>query len=80
MLWGLKRHALVDTQGNLQAVKVLGADGSDQRGRALLERVKGALPRIKLMWGDNHSGVTFLTWVQEQLALNAKLRHLFVKG
>src|SRR3982074_456062 len=50
-IWGRKRHALVDTQGNLLAVKVTGADRSDQEGgRALLEPLKELLPRLKLVW------------------------------
>ena len=60
-IWGRKRHALVDTQGNLLAVKVLGAEGSDQQGgRALLAPVKEMFPRMKLLWGDSHYGGTFL--------------------
>ena len=56
---------LVDTQGHLLAVKVLGAQRSDQEGgRALLEPLKGLLPRMKLVWGDSHYGGTFLIWTK----------------
>lgn len=66
-VWGRKRHALVDTQGNLLAIKVLDAGGSDQQGgRALLAPLKGSLPQMKLIWGDSHYGGTFLAWVKEQ--------------
>ena len=67
-VWGRKRHALVDTQGNLLAVKVTGAEKSDpQGGRALLKPLKQLLPRLQLIWGDSHYGGTFLAWVKEQL-------------
>jgi putative transposase len=58
----------VDTQGNLLAVKVTGAQRSEELGgRALLAPLKEAFPRMKLMWGDSHYGGTFLTWVKEHL-------------
>src|SRR5712691_1616699 len=64
-IWGRKRHMLVDTQGNVLAVKVLGADSSDQEGgRALLEPLKELLPRMKLVWGDSHYGGTFRIWAK----------------
>jgi putative transposase len=67
-VWGRKRHALVDTQGNLLTVKVTGAQRSDpQGGRTLLKPLKQLFPRMKLIWGDSHYGGTFLTWVKEQL-------------
>jgi transposase len=66
--WGRKRHALVDTQGNLLAIKVLSAEGSDQQGgRVLLAPLKELFPRLKLIWGDSHYGGTFLVWVKELL-------------
>jgi putative transposase len=64
-IWGRKRHALVDTQGNLLAVKVTGAETSDQEGgRLLLAPLKEMLPRLKLLWGDSHYGGTFRTWAR----------------
>jgi putative transposase len=64
-IWGRKRHVLVDTQGHLLAVKVTGAEISDQEGgRRLLEPLKDALPRLKLIWGESHYGGTFLTWTK----------------
>lgn len=75
-IWGRTRHALVDTQGNLLAVNVLGAEGSDQQGgRVLLAPVKEAFPRMKLMWGDSHDGGTFLVRVKEQLGWNVQTIH-----
>jgi transposase len=50
------------------AVKVLAASSSDQAGaRALLEPLKEAFPRLKLLWGDSHYGGTFLTWLKVTL-------------
>jgi transposase len=64
-IWGRKRHAVVDTQGNLLAIKVTGAEQSDQQGgRAVLAPLKELLPRLKLIWGDSHYGGTFVTWAR----------------
>jgi transposase len=49
--WGRKRHALVDTQGNVLEVNVTGAEQSDQEGgRTLLEPLQERLLRVKLVW------------------------------
>lgn len=67
-VWGRKRHPLVDTQGNLLAVKVTGAEVSDQKGgRGLLIPLKELLPRMKLVWGDSHYGGAFMTWLKVNL-------------
>jgi transposase len=67
-IWGRKRHLLVDTQGNLLAVKVTGAHQSDQQGaKTLLEPVKELFPKIKLLWGDSHYGGTLIGWLKEHL-------------
>src|SRR6266581_1435340 len=67
-IWGRKRHALVDTQGNLLEVKVTGAENSDQQGgRALLAPGKELFPRMKLVWGDSHYGGTFRVWAKVTL-------------
>jgi putative transposase len=64
-IWGRKRHVLVDTQGHLLAVKVTGAEVSDQEGgRPLLASLKEGLPRLKLVWGDSHYGGTFRMWAR----------------
>jgi transposase len=47
--WGRKRHVLVDTQGNLLAVKVTGAHRSDQQGaKVMLKPLREIFPRMKL--------------------------------
>ncbi len=67
-IWGRKRHALVDTQGHLLAVKVLAANGSEELGaKTLLTPLKEVFPKIKLLWGDSHYGGTFIEWLREQL-------------
>jgi len=59
---------LVDTQGHLLAVKVLGAQGSDQAGaRVMCEPLKETFPTLKLIWGDSHYGGTFIEWLKEQV-------------
>jgi len=66
--WGRKRHALVDTQGHLLAVKVTGAEVSDQEGgRSLLMPLKDLFPRMKLIWGDSHYGGSFIMWLKVNL-------------
>ena len=52
--WGRKRHALVDSQGHLLAIKVTGAERSDQEGgRSLLLPLKEQFPRMRLLWGES---------------------------
>jgi len=64
-VWGRKRHLLVDTEGNLLAVKVTGADLSEKpRAKLLLPPLRENLPRIQLMWGDTHYGGTFVDWLK----------------
>lgn len=66
-IWGRKRHALVDTQGNLMEVKVTAASDSDLAGgKKLLEPLHGRFPRLQLLWGDSHYGGKLLEWVKEQ--------------
>jgi putative transposase len=72
-IWGRKRHALVDTQGNLMEVKVTGADASDLAGgKRLVEPLHGRFPRLQLIWGDSHYGGQFLEWVKEQFGWNVQ--------
>ena len=67
-IWGRKRHILVDTQGNLLAVKVTGAQRSDlEGGQALVEPLSDQFPRMKLVWGDSHYGGTFRTFCKVTL-------------
>jgi putative transposase len=66
-IWGRKRHALVDTEGNLMDVKVTGADDSDLAGgKTLFELLRGRFPRLSLIWGDSHYGGKLREWVKEQ--------------
>lgn len=59
---------LVDTQGNLLAVKVTGADASDHQGaRRLLEPLKERAGHLRLLWGDSHYGGTLIAWIKEHL-------------
>jgi putative transposase len=72
-IWGRKRHALVDTEGNLMEVKVTGADASDLAGgKRLVELLYGRFPRLQLIWGDSHYGGQFLEWVKEQFGWNVQ--------
>ena len=64
----LPRQPLVDTEGNLVAVKVTGAEQADQQGaKHLLLPLRKALPRRHLLWGDSHYGGTFVNWLKEHL-------------
>jgi putative transposase len=50
------------------AVKVTGAEKSDQEGgRVLLLPLKDWLPRLKLVWGDSHYGGAFALWAKVTL-------------
>jgi transposase len=67
-VWGRKRHALVDSQGHLLAVKVTAASSSDQEGaKGLLLPIKEAFPSMKLLWGDSHYSGTFIGWLKYHL-------------
>jgi putative transposase len=73
-IWGRKRHALVDTQGNLIAVKVTAASESDLVGsKKLLSPLKGLLPRLALLWGDSHYGGTLIEWVKEHFGFDIEI-------
>jgi hypothetical protein len=59
---------LVDTQGNLLAVTVTGAQRSDQEGgRMMLSPLKEKFPKMELLWGDSHYGGTMITWLKIHL-------------
>lgn len=73
-IWGRKRHALVDTEGNLLAVKVTAASDSDLCGsKKLLTPLKGLLPRLALLWGDSHYGGTLIEWVKEHFGFRIEI-------
>ena len=76
LIWGRKRHALVDTQGNLMEVKVTAASASDlQGGKKLLEPLKSLFPRMKLLWGDSHYGGSLIQWLEDQLGWKVDVVH-----
>jgi transposase len=65
---------LVDTQGHVLAVKVTGAQRSDQEGgRALLSPLAHRFPRMQLLWGDSHYGGHFLTWMKVNLGWRVQI-------
>jgi putative transposase len=73
-IWGRKRHALVDVEGNLMGVKVTAASASDLAGsKKLLEPMKKQFPRMKLVWGDSHYGGSLISWLKEQLGWNVEV-------
>ncbi len=73
-IWGRKRHALVDVEGNLMGVKVTAASASDLvGGKKLLEPMKGQFPRMSLIWGDSHYKGTLMEWVKEQLGWDVEV-------
>jgi putative transposase len=52
LIWGRKRHLLVDSAGNLMAVKVTSADVSDLAGgKRLLRPLLGRFPRMQASLG-----------------------------
>jgi len=71
-----RRHLLVDTQGNVLAVKVTGAQRSDQEGgRMLLSPLKEKFPKMKILWGDRDSGGT---WAKLTLGWTIQTYTVFV--
>jgi putative transposase len=72
---GRKRHLLVDTQGLLLGVKVLGAEIRDRAGgMVLLTALRGTLPRLQLIWGDSgYSGEPFERWVKHHLGVRLEI-------
>ena len=73
-IWGRKKHLLVDTQGDLMAVKVTAASTSDlSGGKELLEPLSGLFPRLSVIWGDSHYGGKFLEWVKEQFGWDVQI-------
>jgi putative transposase len=63
---GIKRHTLVDTLGLIIKVVVLAANIQDRDGaRTLLEKLKGKLPRLKIIWADGGYQGTLIDWVKQ---------------
>jgi len=62
---------LVDTEGNLLAVLVLGAERSDREGALLLLRLyRARYPELQKIWGDGHYGGELRQEVKAQYALD----------
>jgi Transposase DDE domain len=62
---------LVDTEGNLLAVLVLGAERSDREGALLLLRLyRARYPELQKIWGDGHYGGELGQEVKAQYALD----------
>jgi putative transposase len=73
---------LVDTLGLIWGLAVLPADVQDWDGaKVVLERVRGALPRLEVIWADG-AYQAVVDWVRVSLgwALTTILRPLGVKG
>jgi putative transposase len=82
-IWGRKRHALLETQGNLQKVNIAGAEKSAQEGGYfLLSPLKETFSCRKLVWGESPSGGTFRTrarvmsrWTVQTITLLTAPKH-----
>jgi putative transposase len=73
---------LVDTLGLIWGLVVLPADVQDRDGaKTLLERVRGRLPRLQVIWADG-AYTAVVTWVRQQFGwvLTTILRPTGVKG
>jgi putative transposase len=80
---GRKRHLLVDALGLLLAVVVHPADIQDRDGAKLvLEKMRGRLPRLQLIWADGGYAGQLIQWVQTRCGwiLQTVLRPVGVKG
>ena len=63
---GRKRHILVDTIGLILAIVVHPADIQDRDGAKLVfKKVKGAYPRLSLVWADGGYTGPLVDWVME---------------
>jgi transposase len=65
---GRKRHVLVDTNGLVLDVLVHPANITDRQGaKLLLEPLKGAFPRLSLIWADSGYSGKLEDWVKKTL-------------
>jgi putative transposase len=63
---GRKRHLLVDTLGLIWGLVVHAGDVQDRDGaKLLLQRVRGHLSRLKLIWADGGYAGQLIGWVQQ---------------
>jgi len=82
---GVKRHILVDTLGLLLAVVVHPANIQDRDGAKLVfakAQLKGAWPRMRLVWADGGYAGKLISWVASfcQWVLEIVKRNDDVKG
>jgi putative transposase len=72
---GRKRHLLVDTTGLILHVLVHEANIQDYRGgKRLLWPLKGAFPRLKLIWADSaYKKEGFDKWVKATLGWDVEI-------
>ena len=64
---GIKRHVIVDVLGLLIGIIVHSAAIQDRDGaKLLLLRVKGRLPRVKLIWADGGYTGKLIKWVEDE--------------
>jgi putative transposase len=64
---GVKRHIIVDVLGLLIGIIVHSAAIQDRDGaKLLLLRVKGCLPRVKLIWADGGYAGKLVQWVEDE--------------
>jgi putative transposase len=74
---------LVDTLGMLLGVVVHPADVQDRDGaKLLLEKLRGALPRLQVIWADGAYAGQLIAWVQQTCGwlIQTILRPVGVKG
>lgn len=66
---GRKRHLLVDTLGLILAVAVHAADIQNRDGAKLVfDRIRGWLPRLKIIWADGGYAGKLVDWVKSSLS------------
>lgn len=64
---GIKRHVIVDVLGLLIGIIVHSAAIQDRDGaKLLLLRVKGRLPKVKLIWADGGYTGKLIKWVEDE--------------
>ena len=78
---GRKRHILVDTNGFLLQVLVHEANIQDyDGGKLLLVPVKGAFPRLKLIWANSaYKRGGFVEWVKAELGWGGRDRRTLLE-
>jgi putative transposase len=71
---GRKRHVLVDTRGNLEAVVVTAANVEDRDGGDLLFLVAPTIAQsLQKLWADQKYRGAFVEWMQEDYAIEVEI-------